>query len=474
MLQRLKNRPVSLWLAALIALVACGTAPTTQQAVCTDPASGVFIACPGANYCVDPLTGKPEACVSGDVSFGKPDVDAGSGDTKPGDVPTDSATDAATAELPPADTGPADTSAPPDTAIADAGPCQTGAKQCKDKATLQTCTNGVWGSNFTCAATQECNDGACGCPSPCKALGLVECLPDVAAIKTCQLNPDKCLSWGVPIACKPTEICSAGQCLPATASGCNPPCAANQTCQGTSCVPTSSGGTLTCSQVVACTGNCAAGDTACSAGCLAQGTSGAQGEFTSYKSCITAICKTIADSGKVNDAMACIFNNCFDVQAACLGAGSATCSATNTCISGCGNAASCVDACNKNASKSGGLAYYTLYGCIDANCGGQSGDALIDCAKTQCAGNFVSCFSPLPANQTLYSCLDIANCQGLCNNDALCAKACTAQATAQAQADANAFITCRDQKCGNWCPNGANCSACISQYCAYELAACSQ
>jgi hypothetical protein len=303
---------------------------------------------------------------------------------------------------------------------------------------------------------------------------LVECLPDVPAIKTCQMNPDKCLSWGVPIACKPGEICENGQCKTGTASGCNPPCTANQSCQNGVCIPNSSGGTLNCGQIVACTGNCAAGDTTCSDGCIAKGTAGGQTQFSSYKGCITAICKSYADAGKVNDAMACIFGNCFEAQAACLGAGNASCGQTNTCITGCGSSATCIDACNKNASKTGGLTYYTLYGCMDANCAGLSGDGLVDCAKNQCTSSFVGCFSPIGANQTLFSCLDIATCQGKCNGDLLCAKACTAQGTAQAQADVNAFINCRDLKCGNWCPGTSNCSACVSQYCGYELSICSQ
>ncbi len=453
-----------------LAMLGCSTKVDNGQTVCTDPKTGQFIACPGVSACVDPLKGTIVACVSGDVTFGKSDADTS--DSATGDSAQDALVDAAPDVSKDAALDVPDTT-PPDAVPADTGPCQAGAKQCKDKATLQTCINGVWGSNFTCPTTQECHDGACGCPDPCKALGLVECLTDVPAIKTCQMNPDKCLSWGVPIACKPGEICQSGQCKTDTASGCNPPCGSGYTCQGTTCVANSTGGTLTCGQVVACNGNCATGDTTCSDGCLAQGSGGAQSQFTSYKSCISAICKPYVDAGKINDAMACIFNNCFDVQAACIGAGNAACNQTNTCMSGCNGSAACVDGCNKNASKVGGLGYYTLQGCMDANCAGLTGDGLVDCAKTQCTTSFVGCFSPIGAGQTLFTCLDIANCQGKCGGDLLCAKACTLQGTAQAQADVNAFLDCRDLKCGNFCPGG-NCSACVTQYCAYELSVCSQ
>ena len=470
MLEALPHRQILAGLACL--LLSCSTQIDGGQTVCTDPATGQFEACPGVSVCVDPLKGTVIPCVSGDVTFGKADSDAGSkSDGDASDAPGDSAVDApidAVKDVPIADVPPSDVPQ------VDSGVCQTGAKQCKDKATLQTCNKGTWGGDVTCPTTQECNDGACGCPSPCKALGLVECLPDVPAIKTCQMNPDKCLSWGVPIACKPGEICQNGQCKTGTAGGCNPPCSSNQTCQGTTCVNNTTGGSLTCGQIVACNGNCASGDTACSDGCVTQGSGNAQNQFTAYKGCISAICKGFVDAGKVNDAMACIFNNCFDVQSACVGSGSATCSATNTCMSSCSGAAPCVDNCNKSASKTGGLGYYTLQGCIDANCAGQSGDSLIDCAKTQCTSGFVGCFSPIGAGAILSSCLQIATCEAKCaSSDVLCAKACKAQGTAQAQADVDAFVTCRDSQCALYCP-GSNCTLCLAQYCPNETDACSQ
>ena len=471
------HRPVPLCALALIA-AACGTATLDQApTVCTGP--GGFVPCPGSKACVDPLSGSVIPCPSGDVSFGKGDGSDAGGDAKAGDGsdggPADASGDAAKAETGTGETlqgdGGSGDAGVADAGVGDAGPCQTGQKTCKDKATLQTCTAGVWGGSFTCPSNQECNDGACGCPSPCKAIGLVECLPDVAALKTCQLNPDKCLSWGVPIACKPGEVCEAGICK-ATSGGCTPACKSGETCQGKTCVPTASGGSLSCSQIVACTGNCAAGDATCSDDCVAKGSSSGQTALSNYKTCIGAVCKPLADAGKVNAAMACIFGNCFDVQSACLGSGSATCSQVNACMGGCASSASCVDGCNKSASKAGGTAYYTLYACIDDNCPGQSGDALIDCAKTACTAGFIGCFSP-SGGQTLFSCLEIANCQKKCGGEVLCAKACTQQGTPQAQADVNAFIDCRDNTCGAYCP-GADCSLCLAQYCAAELSACSQ
>jgi hypothetical protein len=462
---------------ALLALGACSTKIAGGQTVCTNPANGQFVACPGVSVCVDPLKGTVIPCVSGDVTFGKADGDAS-------DAPSDSApSDGAPGDSAPGDGAPSDSvpdapldakdvpilDAPP----SDSGACANGAKQCKDKATLQTCNKGVWGSDFICPTTQECNDGACGCPSPCKALGLVECLPDVPALKTCQMNPDKCLSWGVPIACKPGEICQNGQCKTGTASGCNPPCSGNQTCQGSTCVPNGSGGTLACAQILACTSNCPLGDTSCSDGCVAQGSSSGQTQYSAYDACFAATCQPYADAGKNNEATACSYSSCYDVQAACIGSGGGSCSQLDTCVGGCTGSATCVIDCMKNASKPSGVNYFTMQGCISANCGGQAGDALITCAAEQCTSPFVQCFSPINPNQTLFSCKDVVACQGNCpgTGSSPCTKACIGQGSAQVQAEIAALLDCRDLKCGNWCP-GSNCDSCVLQYCAAEVQAC--
>lgn len=417
--------------------------------------------------CVDPATGQTVACPSADAVFAADSDTSDSSDSSVKDGSGKDGTDSGEVSV----DGKIDSSEVG--AEVDSGICATGDKKCLNKTTVQTCKNGVWGQDSACASNEECSDGACGCPNACKAFGLVECLPDVAAVKTCQLDSNKCLSWGVPIACKPGEICETGVCKKPGGGGCSPACGSGQVCQNGACV-TVSGSGLTCSQIVACTANCLSGDTACTDDCLAKGSASAQSLLGDYKTCISSICKSLADQGKSNDAMACIFSNCFEQQAACIGSGSTACDVVNDCMTNCSGGASCINDCNKNASKGGGIGYYTLQGCMDANCNGQTGDALIDCAKTQCSSSFISCFSPIGPGQTLTSCAAIAQCEAKCSGKVLCAKACVAQGTTQAQADVNAFINCRDYKCGSYCPSSPDCSTCVQLYCANELAACAQ
>ena len=321
----------------------------------------------------------------------------------------------------------------------------------------------------------------------------MECLGNVAAVRTCQLNSDKCLAWGVAVACKPGESCALGVCgggavgcNPACGGnqvcsngtcldkGCNPACGNGQVCQGGQCVNATSG-SLTCAQVSACTGNCPEGDAACPGQCLAQGTPGAQTGFATYKNCIKATCKALADQGKINETLFCIFQYCANEQAACVGSGTGTCAELNDCLGGCSNSATCTSGCNAAASKQAALDFYGLMTCVDNNCAGLSGDAQAQCAQGSCSSAYTKCLGG-SSGGSLTSCKQIAECQAGCSGNVACAKNCTAQGTAKAQADVNAFIDCRDQKCSAWCDGGANaqCNSCITNYCYAQLEACSQ
>ncbi len=425
----------SLLLAALL-LGACSNAPKNQALaiICTNAVTGLCEPCIGQTICVDPLLCQAIACAPGDITFG----DAKKGpDTTSSDVP-----DAVDAKSAP-DTG-LDASADlptvkPDSAVADSG----------------------------CSAGQP----GCTCPDPCPAIGLVECLAGVPAIRTCQLGADKCLSWGTPVACKPGETCSLGQCL--AASGCNPPCTGSDVCQGGQCVSGATG-SLGCAQVSACIAGCQPGDDACKAGCTAQGTLLAQTELKAFTSCMQATCKAIADAGKQNETMFCVYTYCGNEAAACLGAGSGDCAGLNNCLNGCGSSAICTSSCNADASKQAATDFYGLMTCVDDKCGFGSTDAT--CAQNQCSAAYQKCLgsgSTTTGGGTLTTCAQIAQCQGACNGNVACAKACTAAGTDAAKAAVNAFINCRDGKCGSFCPNGAQCSSCVLQYCAAEFDACS-
>lgn len=463
-------RPATLSISMLLLFAAgCGTpSATSQAAACRDEATGLFHPCPGVTVCIDPASGKTIACAGPDVSFTKPTDASGDGVSSDagdaGDIADSTGKDAAPGDA--ADANAID--------AVDAGPCQTGDKKCKDKNTVQTCQSGVWGQNQACGAGQECTDGTCGCPSPCKAINQKQCLTDVAAVQTCLMSADKCLSWGVPIACNPGEVCEGGACKTGgSTTGCTPPCNSNQTCQGNVCVPKSTGGTFTCAQLTTCVDNCS-GDATCSDGCLSQGTTAAQGQWAGLSSCRQTFCQAYFDANQTAEAWNCMFSNCYPQQSACTGAGFATCEATSDCVAACATPA-CTTACAIKASQSGGQSYFSLQTCMLANCSGVTDQELPDCAKVSCQPSFTACFSPIGSGQVLYSCLAIAQCQGKCNGKLLCAKACTALGTAQAQADVNAFLDCREYKCAAACAGSDNaCLNCLASYCPSQLDACSQ
>jgi hypothetical protein len=147
----------------------------------------------------------------------------------------------------------------------------------------------------------------------------------------------------------------------------------------------------------------------------------------------------------------------------------------NDCLNGCTGSATCASGCNTAASLQGGQEYYGMMTCVGNACAGKAGEDQVACAQQFCNAQFTKCFGSNPGGGTLTSCWAIAQCQTNCGGSLSCAKACTAQGTAQAQADVNAFIDCRDQKCGSFC-NGSNdamCNNCVIQFCAAQLAACS-
>lgn len=481
-------------LAAIGWTVGCGAKSSTVLLICRDPVTKACVACPDTHVCVDPVTCSIVDC-NVDVAFSKPDAVAEVADA----TPTDAKVDTAVADQQVADSQ-VDTAAVlvPDTAPdvpADisTGPCKPGAVRCQGN-TIQVCKPGdVWADDKTCAADLECKLGVCACKDPCPALNLVECLSGVPAIRTCSWTGSGCLSWGLPIACKPGEVCELGQCkapgpcTPGCPPGkvcqggvcadapCNPACPTGQTCQSGVCVP-KGGGVLTCSQIAACIGNCPATDGACPDNCKAQGSDAGLSTLAAYQGCIKAICKSLADQGKINETMLCIYSNCATEQAACIGSGSGDCKKTSDCMATCGGSATCVNNCNAGASLQGAKDYYGLLTCIDDVCAGLTGQAQLNCAQTGCKMLWDKCFSGGSGGPALYStCLQVAQCQAKCAGDVACAKACKAAATPAAQAAVDAFVICRDNKCGAWCSgaNQNNCMTCVQQYCPNELAACS-
>ncbi len=491
----------------LFSLLTAGCSePDPVQRVCRDPISQACLPCPGVSGCVDPIACKVIPCA--DVSFATADAKA---DAKGSDAATETASGGDSGAEVQVDAQPeviagakpetvADTGAEtvaevaPETvaetvAEGSTGPCQPGQVQCAGN-TLQVCQNGKWMPDKACASDLQCQNGICGCKDPCPALNLVQCVDNVPATKTCQLSSSGCLAWSLAIACKPGELCQLGlcqapsSCNPACALGkicqgsvcvdapCVPACPSGQSCQSGVCVPKGTG-TLTCSQVVACIGNCPAADAACPTDCKTKGSEAGLGLLATYQGCVKAVCKPLADAGKINETMLCIYTHCFAEQKACTGAGTSTCKQLSDCMAGCGGSATCSTTCNGQASQQGALAFYGLLTCIDNICAGLQGAAQESCAKQGCKASWDKCYGSGPALYT--TCGQIATCQSKCNGDITCAKACTAAGTPAAQAAVDAFITCRDTKCATYCanPSSPNCMPCIEAFCSNQLAACS-
>jgi hypothetical protein len=457
------RRACNLAWAWMIVLTACGGQGSGAAVVCRDRVTGKCYPCTGAQICIDEVACKVVACGIGHPSDTAKD---GSGDG------SDASTD--TSDVPEVDGG-----------------CELGTKRCKGEHQVQNCQGGTWIDGVACATGQVCESGVCGCPNACPALNLSECLSGIPAVRTCQLDSDKCLAWGVPVACKPGEICEQGLCKvpgnpcnPACGGnqtcvsgqcvdkGCVPACTGNQVCQGGTCVTPSTGG-LTCAQITACSSNCPVDDSNCPVQCVAQGSSSAQATFNTYKSCIKATCKSLADQGKVNETMFCIYQYCASEQAACLGSGTGTCSQLNDCMNGCGNSATCTSSCNSATSKQGALDFYSLMTCVDNNCAGQTGDAQVQCAQSACSAAFTKCIGTSSGGGTLTSCQAILGCAQGCSDKA-CAQQCKGAGTPQAQATLQQLLDCENQKCISWCVTGnePECTQCMSKFCGGEQAAC--
>lgn len=441
---------------SVVLLLGCGVEPKPYSGVCRDPQSNACVPCPGvSNICVDPVTCVAVQC-GADALFGPKDADSGSGDagTADGDAQDASLQDAKDASSDMDASAEVDTSAGTD-ALADIS---------KD-----ILADSLDVPEVFVDALPDSADVA-GCKEPCPALNLVECLPGVAATRTCQWTAAGCLNWATPMACAPGLTCSNGLCQPS--SPCPGGCPSGSSCQGGACVP-SGGGSLTCAQITACIGNCPANDASCPDTCKSKGSASGVQLLSAYQGCLKAVCKSLADQGKFNETMLCVFNNCYSEQAACTGSGSSDCKTYADCLAQCGSSATCTSGCTNQVSEQGGKDYYGLMSCVDNQCGGLSGQDQLSCAQSSCKQSWDKCFG---SGVYLYTtCLQVAQCQGKCGGDTTCAKACKSAASPLAQAAVDAFINCRENKCGTFCVNTAspNCSACITQYCATELATCS-
>ena len=501
------HRHRSRW-ALLLVLCATGCGNNTNGGaipggglVCNDPVTGQCIACPGVSLCIDPVSCVPVQCQALDVSFGGGDT--GSGDADSGDAASCETSDDAlvdannddalvdAADTGPADTGPADTS-PADTGPADTGPagCVEGSKGCYDNATPALCVDKAWSPSVACKAGWTCKAGACGCAKECEAIGQKLCTGSaVAAVKSCELDGDGCLHWGVPVACNPDELCQSGLCVkkstctPTCPIGqlcdngvckadpniCNPACTTGQLCQNATCV-----GTLSCGQIMACIDQFSQGptDQLTIDSCMAKGSPTAVAQYKARKACIAVSCQTLIDQGKVAEAMLCVYSKCGAEQTTCTGVGTSDCGGLGGCLSGCGSSSVCVGTCHSQASVDAIQKWYGLLLCGDQFCAGQTGNAFAQCTAQKCQSAYQSCFGS--TGQGGLSCGGILQCAGQCGSSKDCAQNCKAQGSAAGINTLNALLACNTKYCDAICNSGSQqqCDSCLSIYCSKESAAC--
>ena len=482
-------------LSTLLLLVVGCSEPTNPggQPVCHDSLSGACIPCPGVAGCVHPQTCLPVACAGQDVDFGWQDgqvTDGLQADAATGDGGGDDATAG--------EDGAAD-SAAPDGAVADGlkidavaavdtftPACVLGQKSCLDDKSPAFCYQGAWLSAETCKAGTTCKTGQCACAGECLAIGQLQCLVEIPAYKTCQLV-EGCLTWSVPLACKPGEVCAGGvckapdpTCQPTCPNGqqcvagkcvsppCDPPCAGGQVCELGKCVDKGTG-SLGCSQIFACIDQFSQGptDQVTVNACVAKGSEVGQAAYSKRKACIALSCQTYIDKGQANEAMLCVYTYCADEQIGCFGSGTDDCQMLAGCIVNCGSSTLCLVGCHASASLAGAKNFYSLQACASQNCPGKTGPAWSSCAEQNCKSFLDKC-----AGGTL-SCGQILQCASGCS-DKPCAQACKAKGSAQGIADLQKLLDCSGQACGVACGQGTQqqCDACMATYCKGAQAAC--
>lgn len=469
----------------LAALLGCGNSgrQLVPKPVCHDELTGACIPCAGVEGCVHPQTCAPIPCSGQDVNFDwqdtqTADTDGGATDAGGADGGGDTLV---------VDSGPVDGGADSQSGDAGGPVCVLGQKTCLDDQSPAFCYQGGWLSAETCKGGYVCKNGNCACAGECLAIGQQQCLGEIAAYKTCQLV-EGCLMWGVPLACKPGEVCASGACKDpdptcqptcpngqqcvggkCIAAGCAPACASNQTCEQGQCI-NKPVGTLSCSQIFACIDQFAQGptDQINIDACVGKGSVQGQASYSKRKACIALSCQTFIDKGQANEAMLCVYTYCADEQIGCFGSGVDDCQKLAGCIVNCGASTLCLVGCHSGASLSGAKNFYSLQSCASQKCPGLSGAAWSICADQNCKSFLDKC-----TGGTL-SCAQILQCASGCT-DKPCAQACKVKGSVQGLADLQKLLDCSNNSCGVACNQGTQqqCDACMGAFCKSAQAACS-
>lgn len=192
-----------------------------------------------------------------------------------------------------------------------------------------------------------------------------------------------------------TPSCAGRQCGDDGCGGSCGSCAVGQTCQAGVCQAGGSGGGLDCVGILECVNTNECADQACLDGCISQGTTTAQSQFTAVLNCIGTNC---ADAATDAEFAQCQQEFCSAELNACTGgtgspggAGTATCNEVVTCVLTCADQA-CADNCVATGTAAAQTAAIGFYNCAVDNCASATTvDEFLSCGRSACPTEAADC-----------------------------------------------------------------------------------
>ena len=198
---------------------------------------------------------------------------------------------------------------------------------------------------------------------------------------------------------------------------------------------------LVCGQIRGCAGDCADGDDACVAACVAQAKNEAEAaEFGALLDCYKVKCAAEADPD------ACLADQCADAVAAC-SVGDGTCAQVWFCNLDCFD-----EACSKACTSIGDADAQTQHGALETCLLGKCPTPVSQACRVQKVTDAGSCKAEAevcsPAGHKTCTVL-IDDCILPCKGDGACIHACIVQGDLESQLAAARFWSCLELTCGS-------------------------